>query len=217
MKLAKGVVGVLRPALVLLLAFLSFGFVVLAYQTVRTLQQLNAVEAERDRWQRADDIILQLGLEPGNTVVDFGSGAGYFALKLSNTVGSNGEVLAVDIRPLSLLFLRARAVLRWQRNIHAIVGDLADPHLSGRTVDAVLIANTYHELSEPQQILLRLSQSMRPGARLVVVDRSDAERPVSPDSEESDLRSAGFQIASREDRFIVHNDDDIWWTITAVK
>jgi len=217
MKFAKGVVGVLRPALVLLLAFLSFGFVVLAYQTIRTLQQVNAVEAERDRWQRADEIILQLGLKPGDTVVDFGSGAGYFALKLSNTVGSNGEVLAVDIRRLSLLFLRGRAMLRWPRNIQTIVGGLEDPHLSGRTADAVLIANTYHELSEPRQILLRLSQSMRSGARLVVVDRSDAERPVSPDSEVIDLHSAGFQIASREDRFIVHTDGDIWWIITAVK
>ncbi len=178
---------------------------------------MNAVEAERDRWQRADDIIQQLELKPGNTVVDFGSGAGYFALKLSNTVGTNGEVLAVDLRRLSLSFLHARAILRWQRNIRTIVGEPADPHLSGRTVDAVLIANTYHELSEPREILRRLSQSMRPGGRLVVVDRSDAERPVSPDTEESDLRSAGYQIASREDRFIVHTNDDIWWIITAVK
>ena len=74
---AKSFAAVLRPALVLLLAFLILGSVVLAYQAIRTLQQLNAVEAERDRWQRADDIIQQLDLKPGTTVVDFGSGAGY--------------------------------------------------------------------------------------------------------------------------------------------
>jgi ubiquinone/menaquinone biosynthesis C-methylase UbiE len=201
----------------LLLAFLIFGSVVLTYQAVRTLQQLNAVEAERDQWQRADDVIRQLGLKPGNTVVDFGSGAGYFALKLSNTVGPKGEVLAVDLRQLSLSFLRARALLRWQRNIHTIVGEPADPHLSGRTVDAVLIANTYHELSEPREILHRLSQSMRPGGRLLVVDRSDAERPVSPDSEESDLRASGFEIVSRDDNFIVQPANDAWWLIAAIK
>jgi len=132
-------------------------------------------------------------------------------------VGSNGEVLAVDLRRLSLSFLPARSMLRWQRNIRTIVGEPADPHLSGRTVDAVLIANTDHELTEPRVILRLLSQSMRPGGGLVVVDRSDAERPVSADTEESDLRSAGFQIASRMDRFIVHTNDDIWWLITAVK
>jgi ubiquinone/menaquinone biosynthesis C-methylase UbiE len=215
--LAKSLAGILRPALVLLLAFLIFGSVVLAYQAIRTIQQLNVVEAERDRWQRADDIIQQLGLKPGNTVVDFGSGAGYFTLKLSNTVGSNGEVLAVDLRRLSLSFLRARAILRWQRNIYTIVGEPADPHLSGRTVDAVLIANTYHELSEPREILRLLSQSMRPGGRLVVADRGDADHPAFPDSEESDLQAAGFQVVSREDRFIAQPANDVWWLITAVK
>ena len=48
MDLAKSFAAVLRPTLVLLLAFLIFGSVILAYQAIRTLQQLNAVEAERD-------------------------------------------------------------------------------------------------------------------------------------------------------------------------
>jgi ubiquinone/menaquinone biosynthesis C-methylase UbiE len=201
----------------LLVAFLIFGSVVLAYQAIRTIQQLNLVEAERDRWQRADEIIQQLDLKAGNTVVDFGSGAGYFALKLSNTVGSNGEVLAVDLRRLSLSFLRARSILRWQRNIQTIVGEPADPHLSGKTVDAVLIANTYHELSEPREILRHVSQAMRSGGRLVVADRSDTDHRAFPDSEESDLRSAGFQIVSKDDHFIVRPANDVWWLITAVK
>jgi cell division septal protein FtsQ len=77
--LAKHFAGVLRPALVFLLSFLILGSVIFAYQAIRTIQQLSVVESERDRWQRADDIIRQLDLTPGNTVVDFGSGAGYFA------------------------------------------------------------------------------------------------------------------------------------------
>jgi ubiquinone/menaquinone biosynthesis C-methylase UbiE len=215
--IAKSLAGVLRPALVLLLAFLIFGSVVLAYQGIRTIQQLNMVEAERDQWQRADDVIHQLDLKSGSTVVDFGSGSGYFALKLSKAVGPSGSVLAVDLRRLSLSFLRARALLRWQRNIHTIVGESADPHLSGRSVDAVLIANTYHELSEPREILRRLSQPMRRGARLVVVDRNDAEGAVVPDMEEADLRATGFEIVSREDHFIVQPANDVWWLIVAAK
>jgi SAM-dependent methyltransferase len=132
-------------------------------------------------------------------------------------VGPKGEVLAVDLRRLSLSFLRARALLRWQRNIQTIIGEPADPHLSGRTVDAVLISNTYHELSEPREILRRLSQSIRPGGRLLVVDRSDADRPAFPDSEEADLQASGFEIVTREDRFIVQPANDVWWLITAVK
>jgi hypothetical protein len=49
------------------------------------------------------------------------------------------------------------------------------------------------------------------------VDRSDAERPVSPDSEESDLRASGFEIVSRDDNFIVQPANDAWWLIAAIK
>lgn len=78
----KRIVRSLRPALVLLAVFLVLGFAMIAYQGVRTLQQLTAVEAERDQWQRPSDIIYALDPRTGNTVVDLGCGSGYFALKL---------------------------------------------------------------------------------------------------------------------------------------
>src|SRR5262245_8862433 len=93
-----------------------------AYPGIRTLQQLKAVEAERDQWQRPADIIRELNLKTGNVVIDFGSGAGYFALKLSDSVGNGGQVLAVDLRRLSLLFLRIRSVLAGKHNVQTIVG-----------------------------------------------------------------------------------------------
>lgn len=94
----KRIVRSLRPALVLLAVFLVLGFAMIAYQGVRTLQQLTAVEAERDQWQRPSDIIYALDPRTGNTVVDLGCGSGYFALKLSSVVGPEGTVLAEEIR-----------------------------------------------------------------------------------------------------------------------
>src|SRR5262245_29276821 len=96
----KGIATVLRPALVLLAIFLIFGIAIVAYQGIRTLQQLSAVEAERDQWQRPADVIQALSLKIGRVVVDLGSGAGYFSLKLSDAVGASGKVVAVDLRKL---------------------------------------------------------------------------------------------------------------------
>jgi len=45
-------------------------------QVVATLNILTAVERERDGWQRPQEILQQLGVHPGNVVVDLGSGAG---------------------------------------------------------------------------------------------------------------------------------------------
>src|SRR5262249_36420557 len=168
----KRIGNLVRPALVLLAVFLVFGIAIVAYQGIRTLQQLNAVEAERDRWQRPVDVIAPLNLKSGSVVVDLGSGAGYFALKLSDAVGPTGRVVAVDLRKLSLLFLRVRGLLHRKRNIQIIVGETDNPHLSTGDVDSVLIANTYHELSDPHAILRHIGRALRPEGRVVIVDRA---------------------------------------------
>jgi SAM-dependent methyltransferase len=211
--------GLLRPALVLLAVFLVVGLGGIGYQGLRTLQKLTVVEADRDRWQRPADVIRYLNLKNGNTVVDFGSGAGYFALKLSDAVGHEGQVIAVDLRKLSLLFLRVRALVRDKHNIRTVPGDPDNPHLAADTVDSVLVVNTYHELTEPQSILRQLSQALRQGGRLVIVDRIEGadEHHVSPALVERALRNEGFEITARDDSFIQRPGEDSWWLIVAVK
>ena len=222
----KRIDNLIRPALVLLAVFLVFGIAGVAYQGIRTLQQLNAVEAERDQWQRPADIIALLNLKSGSVAVDLGSGAGYFALKLSDVVGPTGRVVAVDLRRLSLLFLRARALLYGKRNIQIVCGEADNPHLSTGTVDSVLIANTYHELTDPHAILRHTWRALVPGGRLVIVDRaagsedpreSVAHHHTTADTAEADLRKEGYTIISRQDVFIHPSGDEPWWLIVAGK
>jgi SAM-dependent methyltransferase len=220
----KSLSSVLRPALVLLGLFLVIGLAGVAFQGVRTIQRLAIIEADRDQWQRPSDIIRTLNLKDGSVVVDFGSGAGYFALKLSDAVGSTGKVVAVDLRSASLLFLRVRALLERKNNIRIIVADPDDPHLEAGAVDAILISNTYHELSNPQPILRHLSKALRRGGRLVVVDpgpaHADSPRNAAhssvPETVEADLRREGFDILSRNDSFI-QGPQGSWWLVVATK
>lgn len=197
-------------------------------QLVQTLNKLDLVEAQRDRWQRPSEIIGELNLKDGDIVVDLGSGAGYFALKLAPIVG-RGSVLAVDVRRLPLLILRMRALLLGQHNINVIRGDPDDPHLPTQNVNAVLIANTYHELTEPRSILASLSRSLVPGGRLVIVDRGPHSAPAeSRQAEmrhhdlpsalvENELRENNFEIISRQDGFVTPPDGQAWWLIVARK
>jgi predicted methyltransferase len=213
----KSIFSFLRPVLVLVAVFMGVGVAGVGFQGIRTLQRLTAVEAERDLWQRPSDIIRALDLKSGNVVVDFGAGAGYFSLKLSEVVGPGGQVLAVDLRRLSLLFLRIRAVLQGKHNIQAIAGSVDDPHLPSGAADAVLIANTYHELTAPEKILAHLARTLRPGGRLVIVDRmgSSGEHEAFPATVEAEVRKAGFVIINRNDEFIHPAKDESWWLLTA--
>jgi ubiquinone/menaquinone biosynthesis C-methylase UbiE len=199
-----------------------------AYQALNTLSRLNIVEAERDQWQRPSDVVQALDLKPGNVAVDLGCGSGYFTLRVSPAVGDSGKVLAEDIRRLPLFFLWLRTVRKG--NVSIVHGKPDDPQLPVPGVNAVLIANTYHEFTDSRPILVHVVQSLISGGRLVVVDREPhtvetkstgtaAERhEITAEQVESELVHSGLEIVSRQDSFIQKDPyGESWWLITARK
>jgi predicted methyltransferase len=197
-----------------------------AYQALITLKQLDTIESERDQWQHPTEVIRALGLRPGDSVVDLGCGSGYFSLKLSDTVGSKGKVIAEDIRRLSLTFLWMRSVIKRKHNVHVLLGVFDDPHLHPDTINSVLISNAFHEFTAPKAIMEHVLQSLVPGGKVVIVDRwpRDAQGPgsafqeheISPQEVEADLTQTGFSIDSRRDDFIRGDPyGENWWMIVA--
>jgi predicted methyltransferase len=213
---------------VVVLVVLATLFVLnVGYSAYKTISRLDAVEAERDQWQRPSEILQTLDLRPGNVVVDLGCGSGYFTLKLSSLVGDSGRVVAEDIRRLPLMFLWIRAVSRREHNVRIVLGEPADPHLPAQ-VNTVLILNTYHEFTDSHSILVHVHQSLVPAGRLVIVDREPrpassavsetAEHEISAERVESELRQANFDIVSRQDHFIERDSyGEKWWIIVARK
>lgn len=196
-----------------------------AYAALNTISRLNAVEAERDQWQRPSDVVRALDLRSGNVVVDLGCGAGYFALKLTAPVGDRGRVVAEDVRRLPLVFLWLRTVSRHESNVTIVHGAMDDPHLPAH-VNSVLISNTYHEFTDSHTILVRVYQSLVQTGRLVIVDRAPppaggaraetTEHEISADQVERDLRATKFEIVDRQDHFIVRDPiHESWWLIVA--
>jgi ubiquinone/menaquinone biosynthesis C-methylase UbiE len=165
-----------------------------------------------------------------------GCGVGYFTLKLAPKVAEHGSVLAEDILDESLTFLWIRAFLRHQSKIRVIHGDPDDPYLPERGVDAVLIANSYHEFTKPLAILDHTFRALRSEGRLVVLDRGPRSYQgesreiqmqryqIAASIVEDEIRQRGFEVISRDDRFIDRPaserpgdrpDDHIWWLIVA--
>jgi ubiquinone/menaquinone biosynthesis C-methylase UbiE len=212
-----------RLALFLVCAVLIFLALSTLYSFINTLQRLDVIEAERDQWQRPSDVLHALDLREGNTVVDLGSGSGYFTLKLSPAVGKGGQVLAVDLRKLSLFFLWTRALLGGKHNVHVMVGAEEDPGLPADGVDAVLICNTFHEFSNPELMLNHVFRSLRTGGRLVVVDRAPQANETQPAHEMplkvavEKLQQNGFEIVSQDDHFIDRPGDAPWWLVIVRK
>ena len=129
-----------------------------------------------------------------------------------------------DILDLPLFVLRVRAFERGLENISIIKGRVDDPELPAGGVDAVLVLNTYHELDQAVAVLGHVHGALKHGGRIVVVDRAprsgrateQGEHEQQPAEAEAGLRSAGFEIAQRDDRFVDRaGDPDLWWMIVA--
>jgi SAM-dependent methyltransferase len=189
---------------------------VVGSRAVQTLRVLDVVEQERDGWQQAGPVIEALKVKDGSIVADIGSGAGYFTLKLAAIVGDKGRVIAEDILREPLAFLWIRAFLRRRHNIQVIHGEQDNPHLPAGQLDAVLVANTYHEFMHPRAVLNRAFHALQSGGRLVVVDRGPPpggeesrefetqHHERDPSEVETEIRATGFSLISRNDHFIEH-------------
>jgi hypothetical protein len=55
--------------------------------------------ADRDLWQKPDEVVTALGLLGDETVLDLGAGSGYFTFRLANAL-PRGKVIAADTEPV---------------------------------------------------------------------------------------------------------------------
>jgi precorrin-6B methylase 2 len=135
---------------------------------------------EREDEERPELVIDAIGLHGGEVVADLGAGSGYFTFRLAAKVGKSGKVLAVDIQDEMLQTLRQRATALGVTNVEEVKGSAADPHLSTSSVDLVLMADVYHELLYPFEVMTKVREALRPGGRVVFVEyrKEDPRVPI---------------------------------------
>ena len=173
---------------------------------------LRAQNADRDEWQRVPDVIAALAIGGGSQVADVGAGNGYFTTHLARQVGASGAVFAVEIGESELSRLKRLVEQQELDNIEVVRGEIDDPKLPERTLDAVLVVDAYHEMTEHEQMLAGMRRALRPGGRLVIIDlapydgsasrerHTDSHR-IGIDLVEREVRAAGFELLESDPGF----------------
>ncbi len=177
----------------------------------------SAVEAQRDAnreaWQRVPDVFAALAIGTGSHVADVGAGRGYFTVRLADHVGAEGRVYAVDIDEGALSQLRTRAEADGLTNVEVIRGLTDDPRLPPDALDAVLVVDAYHEMSEFGAMLAGMYRALKQGGRLVMLDfrpadttasraAQTARHTIAMDVAERELLQAGFDVVRRDGHFV---------------
>jgi ubiquinone/menaquinone biosynthesis C-methylase UbiE len=125
---------------------------------------------DREQRQKPQDLVRAMGLRPGMTVADVGTGVGYMLPFLSRTVGAVGQVIAEDIFDDYLAAAKIRATNQQLTNVTFVKGTDRDPSLPEGAVDEVLILDAYHHFDYPQAMLAGVHKALKPNGRLVIVE-----------------------------------------------
>lgn len=125
---------------------------------------------ERDAEEGLSLLIECLDIEPGSTVADIGAGSGVLTTRFCEAVGEEGTVVAVDIQQEMLDALQLKVHEQGHRNVELVLGTVESPRLEPGTLDLVVMVDVYHEFEYPYEMLLNISQAMRPGGRVVFVE-----------------------------------------------
>jgi len=129
-------------------------------------------EIARDAAHEAETVMDALGLAPGMRVADVGAGDGYYVLRMSQRVGATGHVYGQDIVPEYLDLLAKRVREAGLTNVTVVRGDPHDPRLPPDSLDAAIMIHMYHEVTDPYALLWNLARSLKPGARVAILDTS---------------------------------------------
>lgn len=132
-------------------------------------------------------ILKRMGPRTGEVLLDLGCGDGHFSVAAAAVVGAGGVVYALDSFHDSLTALKEELAQKEISNVHPLEFDatLAIP-LARHTVDFVLMSNVLHGFAyngELDDVMSLLEPTLRPGARMLVIEFGDSPDGKGPPAE----------------------------------
>lgn len=154
--------------------------------------------------------IEALGLGSGDIVLDIGCGAGQTLLQLAERVGTEGQVIGVDVAPLLLEIARHRTERLSQSRL--IQADAQTLELPSESADAVFSRFGVMSFNDPVAAFANFRRILRPsGALAFACWRSLQENEL----DHLPLLAAGFQSAADESPFSFADPEHIRRTLQA--
>jgi predicted methyltransferase len=183
------------------------GLLLLVVTTLATTQAQN---------DAADVALLLevLGVHPGAVVADIGAGDGVLTIPIAREVGPDGRVYATELGGASIKRLSAALTNAAVTNVEVVEGDPARTNLPPACCESIFIRNVYHHFANPKAMNASLSESLKPGGTLAILDFApNGPEATSPTNRASgkthgvaaetvmrELREAGFDPIKLEQR-----------------
>ena len=183
-----------------------------------------AEDLEQDAWRKPAEVLAFFGVQPGMSVLDLYSGAGYFTELLAAVVGPTGRVVAHNNKAyldgVGEELTRRFAEPQRLANVERLTAEDNELELEPGRFDFVLLSAVYHDVYyvneannwpkiDGPRLLAELFAGMKPGATLGLIDHAAAPgspaetggtlHRIDPELVKRDFAAAGFVLEAESD------------------
>ena len=181
-----------------------------------------AEQTANDAVRMPAEVVAFSGMMPGDVVVDFRPGGGYYTRIFSKVVGPEGKVYAVesaervaDGRMDRVEAVQAIAADPAYMNVEVVTPPFAALDEIGEPVDLVWTSNNYHDMvnAETPEGMVPFNEgvfrALRPGGTYIVVDHAamrgtgyaetDTTHRIDAEALINDITAVGFELEEESD------------------
>ena len=157
----------------------------------------NFESSERDSWQKPNKVIDLMGDINGKSIMDIGSGTGYFSFKMAT---KGAKVIAADVDDRFLKYVNEKKAKIGDSLVTTRKTEYGDPLLAEKEVHHVIIVNTYHHIEDRIAYFKKVENGLKVGGTLIIVDYKKIKSPHGPPLEHrisydkvvNELKEIGF-------------------------
>jgi SAM-dependent methyltransferase len=165
---------------------------------------------DREKEEAPSKAIALLELAPDAVLADIGAGSGYYSFRIARKL-PRGKVVAVDIQPEMLDFLKAESVKQGVANVQPHLGAIDDVKLPPASIDAALMVDAYHEFDHPVEMLASLHSALKTKGRIYLLEyrAEDEHVPIKPHHKMTEAQ-ARKEFTAAGFRFVTNKPDLPW-------
>jgi ubiquinone/menaquinone biosynthesis C-methylase UbiE len=136
-------------------------------------------------------VLAAFGVEAGRTVLEIGTGTGFYSIEAARRVGRQGRLICLDLQADMLRHARARITAAGASACFVRADACALP-VRAACIDHLLLITVLGEIPDRPRALAEVRRVLRPGGRLSVSEQFPDPDFVTRQALRRELRVAGF-------------------------